>query len=516
MKTFLEVKTLLIFFWNDTKKLCYSIALALAYTLLVFCPLLFHRQIKQLLLLTIWALLVNLFHLFAKRVSIRLSNSKINDIKKAMLNYIYKAGTLENEQKSVAERLGNFNLLSNQVFVSGTAIYGQFIYGVFFLTGVGFLALYFFGWKLILLLPATGIIWLINYLLIKKIKNTHSQNHASYIQFNKELVGLSSYYQSFKILGLLKQKLNSSLEQMKAFGSSEIRLQDIRDINTFLNQTIIVLAFVLVAQNFKSGLSVGEVMIWTVISFEVKKILIALFQANGMIYQGSVAFSKIRPELDFTPIRPNASEEANWFSITWENLRFSYPNHSSAKNFPDFTFHRGDKLWIKGENGSGKTTLWKLIFGIYTPQTGKVYFLPSNRSVIPESIPIGLVTEPVNLIPGKLWEVIGAFTHTKMEVEHHIRQCGLEEYLDEIPGGLDHDLEGSSGKLSVGQLKVTQLLQALMQKPDVLILDEPFAAVDSKLCLKIVHLLENQHKETSLVYISHQNFGLSFNKEIQL
>jgi ABC-type multidrug transport system fused ATPase/permease subunit len=257
-------------------------------------------------------------------------------------------------------------------------------------------------------------------------------------------------------------------------------------------------------------------MIWTVVSFEVKKILIALFQANGYIYQGSIAFSKINPELDFHTTTQEIPKDENWKAIVWENLSFSYPNQTSIKSYSNFSFEKGDRLWIKGANGSGKTTLWKLVFGFYPPSTGKSYTLPYHKPVLPESISIGVVTEPVNLIPGKLWQVIGAYRHSKEEIESQIIRWGIEDYLTEIPDGLDHDLGNSSKQLSAGQLKVTQLLQALIRKPEVLILDEPFAAVDVNLCEKIVTLLNNNKDVMGLIYISHQELDLSFNKVYQL
>jgi ABC-type multidrug transport system fused ATPase/permease subunit len=516
MKTFKEVWNLLFFFWKDPKKLAFSLLLAGIYTLTILFPILLHQHFKHLLWLTVWAIVVNLFHLLAKRVSVRLSNAKVNEIRSAMLNKIDSAGALENEQKSVAERLGNFNLLSDQLFYAGISIYGQLIYGVLFLVGVGLFSLYFFGLRLLLLIPALGIIWGVNYYLIKRIKKIHSKHHSDYVNLNQELVGLSVHYQPFKALGLLKLKLQQALERMKSFGKSEIAIQDLRDVNTFLNQSIIVLAFVYVAQNFKSGLSIGDVMIWTVVSFEVKKILIALFQANGYIYQGSIAFSKIFPELDFNPPPKDFPIEENWKAIVWENISFSYPNQPTAKYYPDFIIEKGDRLWIKGANGSGKTTLWKLVFGFYPPSTGKSFILPSHKPILPESISIGVVTEPVNLIPGKLWQVIGAYKHSKEEIENQIKYWGLEDYLAEIPDGLDHDLGNTSKQLSAGQLKVTQLLQALLRKPEVLILDEPFAAVDVNLCEKIVALLNNNKEIRSLIYISHQELDLSLNKVYQL
>ena len=149
MKTFKEVWNLLFFFWKDPRKLAFSLLLAGIYTLTILFPILLHQHFIQLQWLTVWAIVVNLFHLLAKRVSVRLSNAKVNEIRSAMLNRIDTAGALENEQKSVADRLGNFNLLSDQLFYAGISIYGQLIYGVLFLAGVGFFSLYFFGFRLL-------------------------------------------------------------------------------------------------------------------------------------------------------------------------------------------------------------------------------------------------------------------------------------------------------------------------------------------------------------------------------
>ncbi|MBX7183047.1 MAG: ABC transporter ATP-binding protein/permease [Bacteroidia bacterium] len=516
MNSIQGVLNLLSFFWKDLRKLPISILLALLYTGTILVPVFFHEHFQHIQWLTIWAIIVNLFHLIAKRISIRLSNSKINEIRWALLNRINAAGALENEQKSVAERLGNFNLLSDQLFYAGISIYGQLIYGVLFLAGVSAFSVYIYGFQLLLIVPGMAIIWLVNYLLIKKIKALHSRHHQGYVELNKELVGISSHYLPFKSLQLLDLKLKKLYEDLKHFGKSEIAVQDLRDINTFLNQSIIVLAFVLVARNFKSGLMVGDVLIWTVITFEVKKILIALFQANGYIYQGSMAFSKIYPELEFQKIKVEAPIKNEWDSISWQGLEFSYPGKNQLKKYPDFSIKKGDKVWIKGTNGSGKTTLWKLIFGFYPAKKGEIFISPQRTPLNPDTLSIGLVTEPVNLIPGKLWEVIGAYKMTREEVIAQINRFGLDGYLEGIPEGLEHDLGNNAKLLSAGQLKITQFLQAIIKNPDVLVLDEPFTAVDEKWCKVILAIINNQLTDKTVLYISHQDLGINLTREYQL
>ena len=174
------------------------------------------------------------------------------------------------------------------------------------------------------------------------------------------------------------------------------------------------------------------------------------------------------------------------------NLRFGYPGTTDAV-LEDINFHvrPGEIVSIVGVNGAGKSTLIKLLLGLYQPDDGTIHYDTVNMAAIaPEQLALNCAAvfqdfarfrRPVReeLVPGPptlhieddaLWRVIKA--------------VGLEERFETLPHGLDTFLdpslgeEGEGAELSGGEWQKVALARALVRDPQILVLDEPTAALD--------------------------------------
>lgn len=514
VKTYLEVVR---FFAKDRNKVAVSLLFAIAYVSLLAIPFALQGQSGAIFLLAVWAVLLNVFHFFVKFLSLRLSNNRVNAIRHAFVNHLSQSGLADNEHRGSSTRITLTSTAIEHISFAGAALYGQVISGVVALVLFVVVLAYLIGLMTFLFIPVAFVIWLVNQASLKRVKKNFEVHHANGKVINSEILNLSTNYLYYKSTRLFGNRAHQLYLSLKGFGESMVNIRTLQNISSFVNQSIVVLLFVLLAKNFKSDLNVGQVMIWTVFSFEFKRLLLSLFQSNAAVFQGGLSYSKIKELLLFGQSTENEQcNETKWESIYWDKLSFQYPASSKTQYFEAHTIRRGSRTWVKGPNGAGKTTLWKLVLGFYKPLLGKVKISPISEEVNPSFLRIGIVTEPVLMLTGKLWEFLGTEKLAKDEVITRVNNAGFGPFIEQIGDGYEHVLGIENKKLSKGQTKIIMFLQAILSNSEILVLDEPFATVDDYWCIKMADVITKLPIETTIIYMSHQNLPVKFDSVLEL
>lgn len=174
------------------------------------------------------------------------------------------------------------------------------------------------------------------------------------------------------------------------------------------------------------------------------------------------------------------------------NLRFQYPGATDdVLQDINFQVRPGEIVSIVGVNGAGKSTLIKLLLGLYKPDAGTIRYDEKNIAAIaPEQIALNCAAvfqdfarfrRPVReeLVPGP-----PNFQIDDEALRRVISAVGIEERFQTFPRGLDTFLdtslgeEGEGAELSGGEWQKIALARALVRNPQILVLDEPTAALD--------------------------------------
>jgi NitT/TauT family transport system ATP-binding protein len=156
----------------------------------------------------------------------------------------------------------------------------------------------------------------------------------------------------------------------------------------------------------------------------------------------------------------------------------------------DLDVAEGEFVSLVGPSGCGKTTLLRLIDGLIAPSAGQV--LVNGRPVRDPGPDRGFVFQYDSLLP---WRTVGIGEPERQEARRYLRLVGLERFERHYP----HQLSG-------GMRQRVNLARALMLDPEVLLMDEPFAALDAQtremMQVELLRIWELAHK--TVLFVTHQ------------
>jgi zinc transport system ATP-binding protein len=184
-----------------------------------------------------------------------------------------------------------------------------------------------------------------------------------------------------------------------------------------------------------------------------------------------------------------------------ERLGVRYGSHWALRDF-DLDVHRGDMVGIIGPNGGGKSTLFKAILGLVAPTSGRV--IKSSEALRIGYVPQHLTYDtsfPITVgefltvnHPGRFFWCGGVGRKQKREITDTLERLHVADLLGQ-----------RLGTLSGGQFQRILVAAALLQKPELLLLDEPSASVDRRGSDDLRDILKEIHHATSLsvLFVSH-------------
>ncbi len=187
--------------------------------------------------------------------------------------------------------------------------------------------------------------------------------------------------------------------------------------------------------------------------------------------------------------------------ITVKNACKSFNGNAILKNL-NLEIQQGKIVGLIGQNGSGKTVLMKSICGFLTLDKGEIY-VNGKRVGIEVDIPhnLGIIIEAPGFLPNfsglsNLKQL--ASIRKKVEIEK------IELAMERV--GLSPKEKKHVAKYSLGMRQKLGIAQAIMENPDVLILDEPMNGLDESSIIKIRDLLFELKKEGKTILISSHNY----------
>lgn len=194
-------------------------------------------------------------------------------------------------------------------------------------------------------------------------------------------------------------------------------------------------------------------------------------------------------------------------SITLHNINKSFEHVNVLENI-NFSIKQGELVALLGPSGCGKTTLLRIIAGLETASSGQIYF--ADREVTKLSAKqrdIGFVFQNYALFRHMNVAENVAFGLKMKPRSVRLNKTAIDERVNQLLElvQLDHFAKRYPDQLSGGQRQRVALARALASKPNVLLLDEPFSALDAKVRKDLRRWLRDFHHELNVtsIFVTH-------------
>ena len=254
----------------------------------------------------------------------------------------------------------------------------------------------------------------------------------------------------------------------------------------------------------------SEVLVFSTYATYIVMSFMMLAMIFMLLPQAQVSAERINEVLDRkASIREGSVQTgAETGTVEFRNVSFRYPHASGdALTNIDFKVNRGETLAIIGATGSGKTTLVQLIPRFYDATEGAV--LIDGVNVKDYSFDalydkLGYVTQKAVLFSGTVRDNVlfgeSAAGDDRENLESAIALSQAKEFVDKLPEGTNYEIEQLGRNVSGGQKQRLSIARALARKPEILVFDDSFSALDYRTDAKLRDGLNRElHDVTKII-----------------
>lgn len=346
--------------------------------------------------------------------------------------------------------------------------------------------------------------------LYEELKICREENNQTLIQSFRGRIEISKYHLEAKVISQYEQKL-LQLQQL------ENKLQN----NSFWLQLIAGLGFSYIAAFLLYNSSNYDIDAPLAIGIFFG--IMAQAELSEMLFSGKSEKSSVAHQIkDLDTIikegeQPVEAVEvySNLENLSLKNVSAKIPETSVVTDEVSLEIKKGEWIAIFGETGKGKTTLLNSLFYPEYRRSGSLIWNHETDLLhlpVPECI---YVTQKAYLLTGTLRENFEGYPDE--DIEQAIQTVDLSSWRLSLPDGLNSWLGENGETLSGGQRKKLLLAQALLKKPQLLVVDEPTAGISSENAIDIFNNIRRQNSDITILMATHlKDFESVVDKVVRL
>lgn len=362
------------------------------------------------------------------------------------------------------------------------------------------------------------VLFLIVYRKNKKIINLQYDAMAGYALNESNYINSLKGITEIKSLNWHKAYIERNNSVFSEFQERAFRLGKIKislGLVTNLAGTLylVILLVYSAIEVMKSRMTPGELMAILTLSSSLLPSILDLALLPVPLNEVKVALARM---FEFTKMDPEEKDISIVNdTIVIDNVRlkdvsFRFPGQKLLLKGVNINIGRGNIVALVGESGSGKSTLANIIMRFYEFESGEVLI---NNDISSDKIhlhhwrsSVGLIPQDIHIFNGTiLGNLITDVTEDNLKrLSDLISENGLESFFNNFPSGLTTIVGEDGVKLSGGQRQIIAFLRVLIQKPNILLIDEGTSNMDRESESIIIRLLLRIKKETGVLLITHR------------
>ena len=311
-----------------------------------------------------------------------------------------------------------------------------------------------------------------------------------------------------KGLGYLKEAVNESI---KVVVKSQFITAAIPPI--FQAAGMIIIVSMLIASLTIIKISVAELAVVVYAFYAAMPLAGRIVSAKNMMMGFFPAYEQLNNLLLKAKREKQVSGSKKYIgfsnNIEFRGVGFSYPTGDQVLHSVNIVIPKGEMIALVGKSGAGKSTLVDLLLRLYDPKEGELlvdgynlqnYTLHSWRQKV-GYVPQDSVLFNMSIRDNLKWSKDDA---TDEDIADACGVANVDEFVGELPEGLDTIVGDRGVRLSGGQRQRIALARAVLRKPDLLVLDEATASLDSHSEKLIQEAIEKIAHETTVVVVAHR------------
>ncbi len=408
-------------------------------------------------------------------------------------------------------RVANYTQNMSDLF---TNVFVNIIKNILTVVGVYAMMLYISPMLSLILLPVVVIVFVSSFLFSKFIKKSYKKE--------KKAVSLLNTFLNENLSGMkLTQIFNKEDRKQTKFDEKNDNLRKIKYnfaiLFGFYRPFMSFLYFVAIALTFSMGIKTN-LLAYEIVSFYL---LLSNFfnpiqnladQLNNL----QRAFSACERLFNLLDVKPDVMDSENAIDMThfegkieFDHVWFAYEKENWILKDVSFTINPKETCAFVGATGAGKTTILSLIVKNYEPQKGNIYIDGVNiKDIKIKSLRkgIGQMLQDVFLFSGTIKSNISLNDDsiTEEEIKTTCDYVNATSFIDKLPNKLDEEIVERGENLSSGQRQLLSFARVVVSHPQILILDEATANIDTETETIIQDSLKKIQSLGTMLVVAHR------------